>query len=136
MANEKLKIEIIKDKFPDFINKITALTKIKDCVKLKITQDEIMMYSLQGETSILAFQNYLIKTKDYFIIDEFDFSIDFILLSPKKFVKSASFYNVTDDKNMKMTIINRFHSLTPYFLVILMNTLMKKNGLYSKLITY
>ena len=45
MAN-KIKFKIKSDKFSDFINKLEDLTKISDTIKLKIDNDNILMYSM------------------------------------------------------------------------------------------
>ena len=64
MAN-KIKFKIKSDKFSDFINKLEDLTKISDTIKLKIDNDNILMYSMLGGNVMLAFKNYLISTRDY-----------------------------------------------------------------------
>ena len=88
---EKIKFKIITDKFPDLLTKLEDLTKIDDNIKLKIDKTDILMYSMVGESSILAFKNYIIKTSDYFQFDEFEFVLDVIIPTAKKFVRNLGF---------------------------------------------
>lgn len=90
MAN-KLKFKIKSDKISDFIDKLDELTKIEDTIKLKIDGDNILMYSILGGNIMLAFKNYLIETSDYFEFDDFDFTLDVIIVNSKKFVKNLNF---------------------------------------------
>ena len=61
---DKVKFKINSDKFVDFISKLDDLTKIEDTIKLKIDNDNILMYSMMssGQT-MLAFKNYLVNTR-------------------------------------------------------------------------
>ena len=91
MAN-KIKFKIKSDKFSDFINKLEDLTKISDTIKLKIDNDNILMYSMLGGNVMLAFKNYLINTRDYLEYgDDLEYSIDIIIANAKKFVKNLNF---------------------------------------------
>ena len=91
MAN-KIKFKIKSDKFADFINKLDDLTKISDTIKLKIDNDNILMYSMLGGNVMLAFKNYLINTRDYLEYgDDMEYSMDVIIANAKKFVKNLNF---------------------------------------------
>ncbi len=90
MAN-KIKFQINPDKMSDFISKLDDLSKIEDTIKLKIDGDNILMYSILGGNVMLAFKNYLLKTSDYFKGDEFEFTLDVIIVNSKKFVKNLNF---------------------------------------------
>lgn len=91
MAN-KIKFKIKSDKFADFINKLDDLTKISDTIKLKIDNDNILMYSMLGGNVMLAFKNYLINTRDYLEYgDDMEYSMDVIISNAKKFVKNLNF---------------------------------------------
>ena len=91
MAN-KVKFKIKSDKFADFINKLDDLTKISDTIKLKIDNDNILMYSMLGGNVMLAFKNYLINTRDYLEYgDDMEYSMDVIIANAKKFVKNLNF---------------------------------------------
>ncbi len=103
MSN-KIKFKINSDKLSDFISKLEDLTKINDTIKLKIDNDNILMYSMLGGQVMLAFKNYLIDTKDYFEFSEdLDFSIDMIIANSKKFVKNLGFIKDSDKVTMEIT---------------------------------
>lgn len=93
----KLSIEIKPDKFNDFLQKLEDLAKISDVIKLKIDSDNILMYSIVGDTILLAFKNYLIDTKEYLNIkDELDTTLDIIIANAKRYVKNLSFIKLDD----------------------------------------
>jgi len=102
MSN-KTKIKVKSDMFPDFISKLADLTDISDTIKLKIDNDNVMMYSTLGGAVLLAFKNYLIDTNDYFIIDELEYSIDVVILNAKKFVKNLNFLKESDNVVINLT---------------------------------
>ena len=95
MAN-KIKFTVIPDKFEDFINKLSDLTTIDDTIKLKIDNDNILMYSMLGGNVMLAFKNYLIDKSDYLKSDELEFTYDVIIANSKKFVKNLGFIKSSD----------------------------------------
>jgi hypothetical protein len=95
MAN-KIKFTVISDKFEDFINKLSDLTTIDDTIKLKIDNDNILMYSMLGGNVMLAFKNYLIDKSDYLKSDELEFTYDVIIANSKKFVKNLGFIKSSD----------------------------------------
>jgi|ERR1035437_2460415 hypothetical protein len=99
---DRLKLTVKGDKFTDFISKLDDLTKIGDIIKLKIDQESILMYSLIGETAVLAFKSYQIKTADYFDFDEFSYSLDYVILGAKKFVKNFGFLNVKNKVELEI----------------------------------
>jgi len=104
MSNKtKTKIKVKSDMFPDFISKLADLTDISDTIKLKIDNDNVMMYSTLGGAVLLAFKNYLIDTNDYFIIDELEYSIDVVILNAKKFVKNLNFLKESDNVVINLT---------------------------------
>ena len=90
MAN-KIKFNIKKESFSNFLEKLEDLCKIDDNVKLKIDSEHILIYSMLGGNVMLAFKNYLLNTKDYFYIDGLDYGIDLIIANCKKFVKNLNF---------------------------------------------
>jgi len=94
----KVKFKINNDKFVDFISKLDDLTRIEDTIKLKIDNDNILMYSMMssGQT-MLAFKNYLVNTRDYLeYVDDLEYSIDIIIANAKKFVKNLNFIKDSD----------------------------------------
>ena len=103
MAN-KIKFKIKSDKFSDFINKLEDLTKISDTIKLKIDNDNILMYSLLGGNVMLAFKNYLINTRDYLEYgDDMEYSMDVIIANAKKFVKNLNFIKESDKITLEIS---------------------------------
>ena len=95
---DKVKFKINSDKFVDFISKLDDLTKIEDTIKLKIDNDNILMYSMMssGQT-MLAFKNYLVNTREYLEYgDDLDYSVDIIIANAKKFVKNLNFIKDSD----------------------------------------
>lgn len=100
----KVKFKIKSEKFTDFINKLDDLTKIEDTIKLKIDNDNILMYSMMGGNVMLAFKNYLIKTRDYLDYgDDLEYSIDIIIANAKKFVRNLNFIKDSDKVTMEIT---------------------------------
>ena len=100
----KVKFKIKSEKFADFISKLDDLTKIEDTIKLKIDNDNILMYSMMGGNVMLAFKNYLINTRDYLDYgDDLEYSIDIIIANAKKFVKNLNFIKDSDKVTMEIT---------------------------------
>lgn len=100
--SQKINFIIKEGNLPDLVKKLTDLTKISDIIKFKIDSENILIYSLVGETAILAFKNYNLKTKEYFEYKEdFDFTLDYIVVSAKKFVKNLAFFK--SDVKMSLT---------------------------------
>jgi hypothetical protein len=89
---DKIKLVIKNDMFGDLINKLSDLTSIDDTIKLKIDNENILIYSMLGGNVMLAFKNFLIKTNDYFEIkDELEYSYDVIIANCGKFIKNLEF---------------------------------------------
>jgi hypothetical protein len=103
-TTEKINFIVNNDNFADFVTKLQDLTKISDTLKFKIDKDDILVYSLVGEVAILAFKNYKLETSEYFKFKEedFDYTIDFIVPSAKKFVKKLTFFD--GQSQIKMVI--------------------------------
>lgn len=104
MAN-KVKFKINSDKFVDFISKLDDLTKIEDTIKLKIDNNNILMYSMMssGQT-MLAFKNYLVNTREYLEYgDDLEYSIDIIIANAKKFVKNLNFIKDSEKITFEIT---------------------------------
>lgn len=95
--SSKLNIQINSDNFSDFLNKLEDLAKISDTIKLKVDSENILMYSIVGETILLAFKSYLLKTSDYLTIkEELDNTLDIIISGGKKFVKNLGFIKTSE----------------------------------------
>jgi hypothetical protein len=101
MAN-KVKFKFIPINLSDFISKIDDLSKIDDTIKLKIDNENILMYSMLGGNVLLAFKNFLVKTSDYLDNVDFDYKIDLIIPSAKKFVKNLTF--IKDQSSVSLDI--------------------------------
>lgn len=100
---DKINFIINNDNFSDLVSKLQDLTKISDTLKFKIDKDNILVYSLVGEVSILAFKNYKLNTTDFFKYkNEFDYTIDFIVPGAKKFVKKLTFFDC--ESQIKLSI--------------------------------
>jgi hypothetical protein len=54
------------------------------------------MYSIVGDTILLAFKNYLIDTKEYLQLKDLDTTLDIIITNAKKYVKNLSFIKLND----------------------------------------
>jgi len=103
MAN-KIKFKIKPDKFIDFISKLDDLTGIEDSIKLKIDNDNIMMYSIMGGKVLLAFKNYIVNTREYLEYgDDIDFTLDIIIPNAKKFVKNLKFIKESEKVVLDIT---------------------------------
>jgi hypothetical protein len=104
MAN-KIKFKLKSEKLSDLIDKIGDLTKISDTLKLKIDNNNTLMYSMIGGNVILAFKSYIINTKDYFEYDgDIDYtSLDLVISNAGKFVKNLSFLKLSEKVTMEVT---------------------------------
>ena len=88
MAN-KVKFKINGDTFNTFVSKLNDLSTIDDSVRLKIDNDDVLMYSILGKNILLAFKNYLIPTEEFLIKrDDLDYQLDLVIPNIKKFVKN------------------------------------------------
>lgn len=103
MAANKIKYLIKSDKLSDLIDKISELTKISDSIKLKMDNENILMYSMLGGNVLLAFKSYLIKTSEYLDFDEMDYSIDLVIPNAGKFVKNLAFVKSSDKVTMEIS---------------------------------
>jgi hypothetical protein len=92
--SSKISLRFNNSNFQDFVSKFQDLTNIEDVVKLKIDQDNILMYSmLSNDVSVLALKSYIIKTSEY--IEDFnsECTFDFIITNASKYVKNLKFFN-------------------------------------------
>lgn len=97
MKLDKLTLVLDKLRFDEFLTKLEDLVRISDVIKLKFDSNSLLIYSLQGETSILAFKCYELETDDYFTSkDELDSNFNLIITSAKKFVKNLAFFKGSD----------------------------------------
>lgn len=105
--NNKIKLIFKNENFDNFSKKLVNLTKISDSIRIKIDNENIMLYSVLGSSAILAFKNYVFNTRDYLLLnDDLDFSLDIIIINTKKFVKNLSFLKSEDNIEMNVTYKN------------------------------
>ena len=96
MSN-KLVLKFKEGQLPVFLEKLETLSKIDDTIKVKIDRDDILIYSIMGREVMLAFQNFVLKTSDFFELDEsFSGILDIVILQAKKFVKNLQFIKGDD----------------------------------------
>lgn len=89
---DKIKMIIKTDRFQDLINKLSDLTSIDSTIKIKIDNENTLIYSMLGANVMIGFKNFLIKTSDYFEIkNELEYSYDVIIANCNKFVKNLEF---------------------------------------------
>ena len=94
MTNNKLSLKFNLEKFTDFVDKLQDLTKINDILKIKISKDLMLLYSLvKGESAITAFKCYTLNTNDVFLNFNEDETFDYIMVDAKKTVKFLKFFN-------------------------------------------
>ena len=101
--SSKLNMQIKSENFSTLLEKLEDLAKISDTIKLKIDSENILMYSIVGETILLAFKSYLIDTKDFFEMKEdLDSTLDIIISGAKRFVKNLGF--IKSNEKILMTV--------------------------------
>jgi hypothetical protein len=95
---KKLNLTINQSKFGDLLKVMEDLSKISDTIKLKIDSENVLLYSIVGETILLAFKSYLIDTKNFFNFkeDELEGTLDVIISGSKKFVKNLQFIKTSE----------------------------------------
>jgi len=104
VMSKKLDLKLKPDTFQDFIEKIGDLASIDDVVKIKITGDDLLMYSIiSNEATLLALKSYLVKTNDYIEGFKEEATFDFIITSANKFYKNLKFFDT--QKPIKWTIV-------------------------------
>lgn len=103
----KLNILFNTEKFEDFLYKLEDLSKIGDVIKIKIDTENIFMYSIVGETVLLALKSYLLKTDEYISFKEKDFedisTIDIISINSKKLIKNLFFMKTSSKIQMELS---------------------------------
>lgn len=106
--SKKMTLNLNQRYFPDFINKIQDLSNISDVVKLKITNENTLMYSMKAnENAVLALKSYNLPTSNYFDGFEEEGTFDFIIINSPKLIKGLKFFDI--DTKIKMNIIYKEH---------------------------
>ena len=100
----KDKFKINAEKLPEFISNLEDLTKISDSIKIKIEGKTLMMYSILGKSTVLAFKNYNMNTAAVFEgADELEYAIDIVVLNAKKFVKNLNFLKESEKVTIEIS---------------------------------
>lgn len=102
---DKIKFKFNNETFGDFLDKLTDLTKIDKTIKLKIDNDNILMYSMAGTGIMLACKSYIIDRDTYLkgYREELDFIYDVIIPNCDKFVKNLNFIKDEDLITLQLT---------------------------------
>jgi hypothetical protein len=100
----KIKFKVKKEKFGEFIDKLDDLTKISTTIKIKIDNENILIYSVLGKAAVLAFKNYNMVTNELFELpNELEHTYDIVILEGKKFVKNLEFLKTNDKITFEMS---------------------------------
>ena len=93
----KFQFHFSPDKFYDLTQKLEDLAKISDTIKFKIEQDNMLIYSIVGDTILLAFKSYILNTQEYLKTKtEIETPLDIIISGAKRFVKNLSFFKYSE----------------------------------------
>ena len=100
---KKLNLIMNSDNFSSFVDKLQDLTGIEDTIKIKISKDHLLMYSIMGnEGQVSAMKCFLLDTKLYISNFAEEDNYDFVLTSSSKFVKNIKFFD--PKKQIKLEI--------------------------------
>ena len=93
----KKRIVAVGERFSDLLGKIKDVSQISDTVKLKISNENILIYSVASTDSFIsALKSYTLKTGEYFQNFEIDSdSLDFIISPASKLVKGLLFFDTS-----------------------------------------
>ena len=94
----KISILIKKENYNNLLSKLEETSKIDDVLKIKIDNENILLYSTEGVSSVLALKSFQLKTKEYFIGYEHEFITDFVVLSSPKLIKNLKIFSDNDVK--------------------------------------
>jgi hypothetical protein len=104
IVTQNLVFTINNSNIKDFANKIDDITRIDNQVIMTISKENILIYTVAGESKINAFKSHIIKTDQYFEgIKELEDEVKFIISDAKKFYKTIShFKDFEDDVKCKI----------------------------------
>jgi hypothetical protein len=105
MKTQNTTFEFVPENFDEFRRILTDLTRLNDIVKLSITNDYILMYSIVGSSQVvLAMKSHQLDTIDYIkLTEELENPLDCIIMNAKKFVKNIGFVKVSDKIKCKLS---------------------------------
>jgi hypothetical protein len=93
----KFQFQFHSDKFYDLTQKLEDLAKISDTIKIKIDPENILVYSIVGETILIAFKSYILNTQEYLTSKtEIESPLDIIISGAKRFVKNLGFIKYSE----------------------------------------
>lgn len=97
MANKKLLGTFISTNFSELLDILTDLYKINKNAKLKISNDEFLLYATEGvDNNIHALKTYMLKTTDFFLFKtELDSEVSMIIDDIKKLIEYLKFVDIT-----------------------------------------
>lgn len=100
----KDKFKINKEAFPGFLSRMEDLTKISDSIKIKIEGGKMMVYSILGKATVLAFKSYDIDAEELLEgAGDLEYGIDIVVLNAKKFVKNLAFMRESEKISIEIT---------------------------------
>jgi len=105
MAASKIKLNLNNILLPDLIDKMDDVSDIEDVIKLKITEEYILMYSILSNDggAVLALKSYILPTNEYITKYESENTFDFIITDAKKVVKSLKFFTPLNPTTLELT---------------------------------
>jgi hypothetical protein len=110
ITDQKLKLLLNNNKLIDFISHIEDLNRIGDTIKIKIDTENIHIYSMLGESVMLAFKNFILPTKEYFPDFKEEFLLNIIIIDTPRFVKNLKLLKT--DSKIEWEIVYR-HTNSP-----------------------
>jgi hypothetical protein len=105
MKTETLQFEFIGEKFTEFLDILKELTKMGDTIKILLDENDMFVYTALGSKQILlGMKSFTLKTADFIKTKEpIIGTLDIVITSAKKFVKSISHFNIESKINAKLT---------------------------------
>lgn len=104
---KSVKFKFPREEFEKFLKVINELNSIEDTHKIKILNDSILIYSIDGEDEtgkINALKVFHIKREKLFSNLNLDSDLNFTLTFAKSFVKKFTFLLDSDDENFDCEI--------------------------------
>lgn len=99
--------ELNRDNFPILLERLKDLSRIGDVIKFKIDEDDILIYSMLGKTSVTALKSYTLKTDDFFMTKEVvGETINMLVGESTKFVKNLAFLKLESKISLKLSYRN------------------------------
>lgn len=99
MEIEKLTFELNPDIISTFQSDLNNLAKVSDELKLKIYEDEVMIYAKAGpKRTVHAFKSYIYDKSDFMINEsDIDMKADFIIINSRNFARCLDIVTKKDN---------------------------------------